>query len=416
MTSFSDVPDELKIAGIRFWLASEALEAEERRSEPWDGDSVRQDGERPDPDWAATSLFMLARVQLDQLVEILGGEFSIQAAAFSGSEVSRRLEGQFDELDEETDDDLLFMVTAIGEAVDLWRALHAEGVKPVRHGFAVDGSITLSTGPNLPELGVLGLRGGDFGELETSPTEVLWWASECTRDIAHLAAVRRDREQQGQPAGQEAAHEADPIPLDTAEDQARRLQVLEQRAKTHFSIWPPGSEDAFADWAIACLRRAGLVVPGDSSAEARSAAYLMSLWALYLELNAYSEQGSVGDWRYGVAAWVGNGITEDHLRTLNSVDKLDWELDAPEMEAPLTEMCVFLVESHHRDVSDALLKELGDSLAFAYLWAARFEDVDYPLSPELVHQIVNDESVLFDDPQNKFPAFNWVQSGRCQAV
>ena len=39
------------------------------------------------------------------------------------------------------------------------------------------------------------------------------------------------------------------------------------------------------------------------------------------------------------------------------------------------------------------------------------DDVTYPLSIDLVDEIVNDESVLVDDPQSKLPAFNWVQSG-----
>lgn len=137
----------------------------------------------------------------------------------------------------------------------------------------------------------------------------------------------------------------------------------------------------------------------------------MSLWALHLEFNAYGGERSVGDWRYEVGTWVDDGITDEHLRTLNSVDQLGWDLDDPETETSWGEICANVVEHYHRDVADALLKELGDSFTFAYFWAARSEDVEYPLSAELVHEIVNDESVLFDDPHNKLPAFNWVQSG-----
>src|SRR4051794_28463332 len=79
VTWFGGVPDEIKIAGTRFRLAAEALEDQERRLDP-EPALFEERGERPNPDWAATSLFLLARVQLDQLVEILDSEFSIQAS------------------------------------------------------------------------------------------------------------------------------------------------------------------------------------------------------------------------------------------------------------------------------------------------------------------------------------------------
>ncbi|MFD2081554.1 hypothetical protein SAMN05421678_106252 [Actinopolymorpha cephalotaxi] len=412
MAWFAGVPLQLDIVGTRFWMASEALDAQEdrRSSDPSLHD---QRGERPGRDWAAVGLFLLARVQLDQLVEILDREFGIQAGAFSGAEVARRLGTCFDEADDlSAGDDLSYEIDTVGEAVDLWRALRAaEGRMMVRHGFAPDGSITITTGPDLPELEALGLRGSESGELEATPTEVLDRASSCTLAAARLAVMRRHRERQQAGVKEEGAGSERTTPEVEHEDGPKRLRALEQAAKSHFSVWWIGSEDAFVEWAVGTLQAAGLVAASDDVSEARAAACLMSLWALHCEFNAYGDGHSAGDWRHDVGTWVDDGITTEHLRTLNSVDQLGWELDDPDFEAPFVDVCANVVKRYSRDVAGALLNELGDSLTFAYFWATRSEDVDYPLSPELVHEIVNDESVLFDDPHSKLPAFDWVQSG-----
>ena len=411
MSWFSGVPQELSIAGTRFWLASEALEVQEDRLDPCPS-LFDERGDRPNPDWAATGLFLLARVQLDQLVEILDTGFGIQASAFSGSEVARRLGEFFEDPQEPSDDeDLSYEIACVGEAVDLWRALCAAEGSRVGHGFAPDGSITITTGPDLPELRALGLQGSASGELETTPTEALDRASTCTVWAARLAAMRREMDRERDRASAEDGSDAEVIGAGEQDSQPGRLHDLEQTAKAHFSVWWMGSEEAFVEWAVGCLRRAGLIAAGDDVSHARAAAYLMSLRALYLELNAYGDQGSVGDWRYDVGAWVGDGITEEELRLLNASDQLGWELDDPDTEVPLTEVCVSVVENYYREVVDALLRELGDSFTFAYFWAARSEATEYPLSPEIIDEIVNDESVMFDDPHSKLPAFNWVQSG-----
>ena len=405
MTWFEGVPQEVEIAGVRFWLASEALEDEEKRLNVW-SELLEERGERPNPDWAATALFLLARVQLDQLVEILVGEFGIQTSAFSGAEVSRRLGEMFDN-DDLREGDMAHEIESVGEAVDLWRALRAaDGGGFVEHGFAVDGSITMTVGPDLPELDALGLRGSNSGELEMSPIDVLGRASACTQSVAQLAVTRRRLERAAASApGTSGATQ------DAEQERKSRLRALEQAARPHFSIWSMGSERAFVEWAVAFLERAGLVAVADDVSQARSAAYLMSLWALFLEFNAYGDEGAEGDWRYEAGAWVGGGIEEEHLRTLNAADQLGWELDDPETEAPLTDVCVSVVERYHRDVAEALQRELGDAFTFAYFWAARYEDTEYPPSAELVDEIVNDGSVMFGDPHSKLPAFNWVQSG-----
>ena len=92
------------------------------------------------------SLFLLARVQLDQLVEILDSEFGIVASAFSGVEVARRLGEYFGDPGELPEGEHpSYEVATVGEAVDLRRALRAaEGGGAVGNGFAVDGSITIT--------------------------------------------------------------------------------------------------------------------------------------------------------------------------------------------------------------------------------------------------------------------------------
>lgn len=411
MTWFGGVPDEIRVAGIRFWLAAEALDDQDRRVDPGSA-FFEERGERANPDWAATSLFLLARVQLDQMVEILDGEFGIQASASSGVDVARRLDEFFDDPGDVAEVDVAYKIAAVGEAVELWRALRAaDGRRAVAHGFAVDGSITITVGPDLPELGTLELRGSVSGELETTPIEVLERASACTWDAAELAIMRRRLESRRKRRAQAGSSGEGVRQREGQEGWEGRLGIVEGAAKTHFSLWCLGSEEALVEWAVSFLQRAGLITVKDDVSHARAAAYLMSLWALYLELNAYGDQGSVGDWRYEVGAWVGEGITEGQLRLLNEADQLGWELDDPDTEVSLTEVCVSVVENYYREVADALSRELGDSFTFAYFWGARSEDVEYPLALEVIDEIVNDQSVLFDDPHSKLPAFNWVQSG-----
>lgn len=394
MSWFGGVPLELHVAGSRFWLAQEALEA--ACPESYDLESR---GERPDTDWAAMSIFMLARLQLDQLVSLLEKEFEIPVAALSGTEVSRRLMlavGDMSALPPEMD--RTYEITCIGEAVDLWRALLHDADSVVGHAFEVDGSITLTLGPDLPELPALGIRASDGGELNTSPTDVFGVASSCIRDAAQLAALRDRRDVFA------AANESAPPVFSSP---AAPYMSLLASVADHFSIWSWGSEQALVQWAAELLPH-----PDDDVAEAKASAYLMSLWALHLELAAYSGEGSPGAWRYEIGGWVNDGMSVDHLRRLNQADELGWDLnDDEEFEVPMADVCVSVVEHYSREVVEALLKDLGDAYTFAYFWATRYADVPYPLSPELVGEICNDESVLADDPQNKLPAFNWVQSG-----
>lgn len=407
MSWFAGVPTQLTIAGTRFWMAREALEEQDRRLDPG-GDLFSQRGERPETDWAATGLFLLARVQLDQMVQLLEVEFGIHVPAFSGSEIERRLRECFEESEDDPDwQDASFGISVVAEGVDLWRALKAGEGRAVGHGFAVDGSISITTGPDIPELQAAGLRGSAAGELNDSPLDVLGLASVCTSEAAALA-VRRQLNRQRE--GSTGASETDEMSAGERVG-ADELQAIKNRVVGHFSIWWAGSEYAFVDWAFDFLHRVGLVSVTDETSAARSAARLMSLWAVYVEFAAYSGEGAVGDWRYDLAGWVNEGIGEEQLRTLNLADGLGWQFDDEDVEVPLTEVCVHVVEYYYRDVVDALMKDLEESYTFAYFWAARFDDVTYPLAGEVIGDIVNDESAFTDDPENKSPTYYWVQSG-----
>ncbi|QIG44482.1 hypothetical protein G5V58_18345 [Nocardioides anomalus] len=165
MTWFGDVPNEVIVAGTRFWLAQAALEEADPGAYFY-GPA----GERPSTDWPAMTLFTMARLQLDEMVQILEKEFDISAAAFAGEEVSRRLSLAIAAAGSLSDEeDVAFEIACVGEAVDLWRALHHDGDRGVGHAFAVDGTISFTSGPELPELKAVGVRASEGGELNTSP-------------------------------------------------------------------------------------------------------------------------------------------------------------------------------------------------------------------------------------------------------
>ncbi|QIG44481.1 hypothetical protein G5V58_18340 [Nocardioides anomalus] len=70
-----------------------------------------------------------------------------------------------------------------------------------------------------------------------------------------------------------------------------------------------------------------------------------------------------------------------------------------------------VIEQHYREVVAALDKELGTAYTFAYFWATRRPDAEYPLLEEVVGEIVNgpfSASGAGDDP---ISAYDWVSSG-----
>ncbi|WP_073420466.1 hypothetical protein [Geodermatophilus nigrescens] len=185
---FDDVPAVIKVGRERF--AEQALETWElaldlRPDEPY--------GERPETDWAAAGLLILAQLQLDQTASILQSEFDIDARLFSGREISRRLRAEILPVrgGGQAIRNFSREIDVVGEGVDLWRALREAPKFRVTHGFEYDGSITISFGPELPELAALGIRASDGMELNASPGQVFAAATECTNSAAELAVRLR---------------------------------------------------------------------------------------------------------------------------------------------------------------------------------------------------------------------------------
>jgi hypothetical protein len=396
---FSGVPVELNIAGSRFRLADEAIEEQQQDLNPFD-DLLRENGERPERDWAASALLHLARVQLDEMIQILVTHLELPVEKLSGAEVTRRLTVMAEEagLPEQR---LLYEVCCVGEGVDLWRALGRVGEAPVSHAFAVDGSISFTVGPDLPELGALGLKASVGGELEATPLDVFSRASSCTRDAAEVSVVIAERRRRN------ARHAA---LVRQAQSRYEFKRDLHAAAYRHFSIWSLGSERSLVRWLIEFLDAAGLLPLENDGDRARSTARLMGLWALHLELAAYSGEGMPGDWRHEASVWIEEGFSCDQLFLLNSADDLGLAV-ASDGDIPAGEGSAAIIDHYYRDVVKALISELGHAFTFAYFWASRFDGIEYPVAAEFVGQIVNDPAVLADDPENKVPTYNWVQSG-----
>ncbi len=186
---FDDVPNVIRIGRERFTVATEALETWElaldlRPDEPY--------GERPETDWAAAGLLILAQLQLDQAVSILQSEFGMDARLFSGREISRRLRAEISSVrgGGQAVRNFSHEIDVVGKGVDLWRALRETPKFRVTHGFEYDGSITITLGPELPELTALGIRASDGMELNASPGQV-FAAAECTNCAAELVVRYR---------------------------------------------------------------------------------------------------------------------------------------------------------------------------------------------------------------------------------
>jgi hypothetical protein len=202
MTWFGGVPWEIRIAGASFVLADEALELADVEGLPDDERPDAEVGERPSPDWAATALLLLARVQLDQMVDLLGrvvgGDISGWEPARVAGAVRRRVAAASVDLLEE----VAFELEALAEGLLLRSALRE--ISTVDHGFAVDGSITLTTGPEIPALEILGIRGSWGTEMNVEPDQVFRTAAQLTRDAARVVALLQRAEKGGRNASERA--------------------------------------------------------------------------------------------------------------------------------------------------------------------------------------------------------------------
>lgn len=156
-------------------------------------------GERPDPDWPATGLLLIAQLQLDQMLSVLKSGLGIDARLFTGSEVTRRLRNAILSVrgGERAVEDFGLEIDAIGEAVDLWRVLRESPDLRITHTFEPDGSITHTLGPALPELSTLCIEATNGGELNADPAQIFSVAVACTMDVAELAVRFRAWSREG---------------------------------------------------------------------------------------------------------------------------------------------------------------------------------------------------------------------------
>jgi hypothetical protein len=194
---FDDVPDGIRIGDHSFLVAGEAIENWESRLMGSVASAER--GARPDPDWPATGLFLLARLQLDQAIEILMSEFGIDARLLSVSDVYGRLHDSISSVQggAQAAEDFAYEIDVLSDAVGLWRALRETSDQRVHHAFEYDGSITLTLGPQLPDLYALDIRPGDGNGLMVSPAELFSAATNCTNCAAELAVRFRTWASQG---------------------------------------------------------------------------------------------------------------------------------------------------------------------------------------------------------------------------
>jgi hypothetical protein len=179
---FGGVPTEIKLCGVALTHAQEALDYAGPREEHFARDDA---GERPGEDWPAVMLLKLARLQLGEMAQIIEMMLGVPLGGMSVDDVGFRLGARARlRLDGEDLEAALWEVDALMEALQLRDAL--AGDLRVAHGFQVDGSITITTGPDIPETSVVGLKGSVGGELADEPDEILRLAVRLTEAAASI--------------------------------------------------------------------------------------------------------------------------------------------------------------------------------------------------------------------------------------
>jgi len=88
---------------------------------------------------------------------------------------------------EQAVEDLAYEIDVAGQGVDLWRALQGWSHHRVHHAFEYDGSITLTIGPEFPELKALDIKASYGRELNVNPGQVFLAATRATDCVAELA-------------------------------------------------------------------------------------------------------------------------------------------------------------------------------------------------------------------------------------
>ncbi|WP_207021456.1 ImmA/IrrE family metallo-endopeptidase [Phycicoccus sp. DTK01] len=163
-------------------LAEQAIDAAEPGHQRY-GDFVGR-GERASPDWAASALLDLVHMQLLELRRVVERLFEDGRAPSEPEHVRSALLERAGALTEPERNSAEYDVCAVAEGLELLDALSSDN--GVDHGFAVDGSISLTTGPVLPPLPTLGVKGSENGELEDEPDKLLSLAASLTRAAGAL--------------------------------------------------------------------------------------------------------------------------------------------------------------------------------------------------------------------------------------
>lgn len=193
MSWFAGVPTKVTVTRQSFLPAGQALVQEQTSQDAWP-DSAG--GERDADDWGAEAVFHLARLQLEQMEELvllIIGQAE-QDEDLSTDEIAERLLARVGALGLPEDDDRAFEAACIEEALALLEALRMKrSALHVSHAFAVDGSISFTAGPKLPDCPALGVRGSSGGELEAEPHYVFDVARQCTQAAAALYNVTLSR-------------------------------------------------------------------------------------------------------------------------------------------------------------------------------------------------------------------------------
>ncbi|GAA4401920.1 hypothetical protein GCM10023168_11990 [Fodinibacter luteus] len=182
MTWFAGVPREIEVAGVRLIRAEQAIEAGEPPND-WNHAS-HEYSERPDSDWVASQVLDLTRLQLLELRRVVEQILGADRPIIALEDVRSVLLERAVMLPEPDRNAAEYEVDTVVEGLELLEALPRE--IHVGHGFAVDGSISITTGPELPALPTIGVRGSDTGELEDEPDRLLGLAAALTRAAGEL--------------------------------------------------------------------------------------------------------------------------------------------------------------------------------------------------------------------------------------
>ena len=183
-----------------YLFAEQALDLQE--SDPrmrhdyclWEDDQVSP--QRPSPDWDEMVPLAIARAQLDEFTRLLSAVTGVSEPLRHPERAIQSLRLRYAESVSMASDDGEFELSGVEEGLALRMSL--EGDVLVGHGYAVDGSITITIGPFLAECAVLGVRGGmelldPVGSVFTAARR----AMECLAWLAHRIPRRFDGPRRG---------------------------------------------------------------------------------------------------------------------------------------------------------------------------------------------------------------------------